>query len=88
MNALLEAERTQTWKSSGEGRNERTREQPFVDRLNLLIENMGSGGRLLEKSWLPHLLACCKMLGKLPLYASVSSSRIMRIEVVPILSGS
>lgn len=84
MNALLEAERTQIWESSGEGRNERTREQPFVERPSL-IESMGSGGRWLEQSWLPHLLACYEMLGKLPLYASLSSSCKTRIEVVPVL---
>lgn len=56
MNYVLETDRPETRKNSGEGRK-RTSEQPFVERhYSLQIKNMGCGGRLLGKFRLPHVL--------------------------------
>lgn len=55
MNALLETERPETWKSSGEGRNERTSEQPFVERPRILIKECGLWRQIAGKVLAPPL---------------------------------
>lgn len=75
---MLETERPETCKSSGEGRNEET---AFVERhYSLLIKNMGYGDRLLGTSWLPHLLS--KDVGQVTILCLISFKRILIVAIL------